>query len=142
MFLFLEVEIMKRSLIVVGLLVLATCLQSCIVVVDEEARHPREPKRPFSVDGTITEIDAAGKLALNSHKRDAYEGIAGRVPLSPEAQVHLVMAVFDNLALESAKERVLLTLIDNPSFCPDGERAILESLDKLADSDEPLRHRV
>ena len=122
---------MKKSILAVGLLILWTCLQGCIVVVDEEERHSREQTRDLPSDGTIAEIDAVGKLVLESHKRDAYEKIAGRDYLGPEVQVHLVMAVFDNLVLESSKEDVLLTLIHNPSFCPAGERAVLDRLDKL-----------
>jgi len=123
---------MKKSFLAVGLLVLWISLQGCVVVVDEEQRHSREPRRHLPADGTIAEIDAVGKLVLDSHKRDGYERIAGRDNLGPEAQIHLVKAVFDNLALESSKENVLLTLIHNPSFCPAGERAILQRLDKLA----------
>ena len=122
---------MKKGLLAAGLLVMATCLLSCIVIVDEEEKHAREPRRRLPVDGTITEIDAVADLVLESHKRDAYEGIAGREPLHPDVQVHLVVAVFDHLVLESSKEDVLLTLIRNPGFCPATERAILERLDKL-----------
>ncbi len=123
---------MKKGFLVIGLLVIATCLQSCVVVIDDEERHSREPKRHLPPDETIAEIDAAGKLVLESHKRDAYERIAGRDYLSQEAQIHLVKAVFDKLVLESSKEDVLLTLIKNPSFCPAGEQTILNGLDKLA----------
>lgn len=123
---------MKKSFLAVGVFVLSICLQGCLVIVDEEQEHSRGPTRHLPQDGTIAEIDAIGKLALESHKRDAYGKIAGRDPLGPEAQIHLVKAVFDNLALESSKEDVLLTLIHNPSFCPAGERAILDRLDMLA----------
>lgn len=122
---------MKKSALAAGFVVIVICLQSCIIVVDEEQRPSREPKRRLPMDGTIAEIDAAGQLVLESHKRDAYENIAGRDSLGPDAQAHLVKAVFDNLVLESSKENVLLTLIKNPGFCPAGERAILERLDKL-----------
>ncbi len=120
-------NIMKKDTLTVGLLLLLTCLQGCVVVVDEEEKHPSQSP----LDGTIAEIDAVGKLSLESNKRDGYETIAARDNLSPEAQIHLVKAVFNNLALESSKGIVLLTLINNPSFCPAGENAILKRLDKL-----------
>ncbi len=123
---------MKKGFLAIGLLFIVVCLHGCVVVVDEEERHSRQPSRHQPPDGTIAEIDAVGKLVLESHKRDAYEKIAGRDYLGPEAQIHLIQAVFDKLVLESSKENVLLTLINNPSFCPAGERAILDRLDKLA----------
>ncbi len=123
---------MKKGFLAIGLLVIATCLQSCVVVIDDQEKHSRESRRHTPPDQTIAEIDAAGKLILESDKRDAYKIIAGRDYLSPEAQIHIVKAVFNKLVLESSKEDVLLTLIKNPSFCPAGEQTILNRLDKLA----------
>jgi hypothetical protein len=123
---------MKRGFLAIGLLVITTCLQSCVVVIDDKQGHSRESRGHQYQDKTITEIDAVSKLVLESHKRDAYKKIAGRDYLNPEAQIHLTKAVFDNLVLESSKEEVLLTLIKNPSFCPAGEQTILNKLDKLA----------
>jgi hypothetical protein len=122
---------MKKDILAVRLFLLLICLQGCVVVVDEEQTHPRQSGKHPPSDGTIAEIDAVGKLNLESHKRQGYEKIAVRDNLSPEVQIHLVKAVFNNLALESSKENILLTLINNPSFCPAGERAILKRLDKL-----------
>ena len=114
-----------------GLFAIATCLQSCVVVIDDEQCNSRESRKQRHPDETITEIDAAGKLVLESHKRDAYIKIAERDYLSPEGQIHLVKATHKNLVLESSKEDVLLTLINNPSFCPAGEQTILNGLDNL-----------
>ena len=122
---------MKKGLLAIGLLVIAACLQSCVVVIDEDQGHSRKSQRYKAPDNTTAEIDAAGKLVLESHRRDAYKRIAERDHLGPDAQIHLVEAVFDILVLESSKEDVLLTLIKNPSFCPAGEQTILNGLDKL-----------
>jgi len=122
---------MKKDILAVGLFLLLLCLHGCVVVVDEEQQYPRHSDTHPPADGIITEIDAVGKLMLESHKRQGYEKIALRDNLSPEAQTHLVKAVFDNLMLESSKENVLLTIINNPGFCPAGERAVLKRLDKL-----------
>lgn len=123
---------MKKGFLFIGLLVIATCLQSCVVVIDDQEKHSRKSSRHNQSDQTIAEIDAVGKLVLESNKRDAYKKIAGRDNLGSQAQIHLVKAVFNKLVLESSKEDVLLTLIKNPSFCPAGEQTILNRLDKLA----------
>jgi hypothetical protein len=122
---------MKKDILTVGIFIILICLHGCVVVVDEDQTHPRQSEKHPPVDGTIAEIDAVGKLMLESNKRQGYENIAVRDNLSPEAQIHLVKAVFDNLTLESSKENILLTLIGNPSFSPVSERAILKRLNKL-----------
>lgn len=123
---------MKKVSLTIGLIVFAACLQSCVVVVDENQEHSQKTQIHKTSDNTIAEIDAASKLVLESHKREAYKNIAKRDCLKPDAQIHLIKAVFDRLALESSKEDVLLTLIKNPGLCPAGEKAILKRLDKLA----------
>jgi hypothetical protein len=82
-------------------------------------------------DVVIQEIDAAGKLSFDPHRRDAYMRIAKRPDLHDEAQVHLVSAVFDNLSFEPMKRDVLMALISNPCFSPAGRQAILSQLDRL-----------
>jgi len=98
---------MKKGLLAIGLLVIAACLQSCVVVIDEDQGHSREPKRHIAPDNTTAEIDAAGKLVLESHRRDAYKSIAERDHLGPDAQIHLVEAVFNKLVLERVKHHCL-----------------------------------
>lgn len=115
---------MKSRSIIVGLSVLALWLGGCVVFVDERAAD--------STDATIAEIDAVGELSFGSERKGAYEAIAAREGLAARAQVHLVEAVLNNLEHDSAKEAVLLKLVGNPDFSKAAERAIRESVDKLA----------
>ena len=118
---------MKNSLIVVELVVSMLCVGGCTVFVGEEARAHRAGS-----DATIAEIDAIGKLSFDSERKEGYERIAVREGLTARAQVRLIEAILDNLAHDSAKEQVLLTLIENPDFCGAAEREILERIDRLA----------
>jgi hypothetical protein len=105
----------------------------CTVVVHKPRRHPPHEPHVSRVpsDGTIEEINAAGKLSFDPHRRDAYMRIAKRPDLHDEAQAHLVSAVFDNLSFEPMKRDVLLAIISNPNFGPAGRQAILSQLDRL-----------
>lgn len=118
---------MKNGLLVVGLVSLALCVGGCTVIVGGETRGHRGGS-----DATIVEIDAVGKLSFDSERKEGYERIARRQGLSPGAQVHLVEAALGKLSFDNAKEELLLTLIENPSFCGAAERKILESIDRLA----------
>ena len=118
---------MKNSLIVVGLVVSVLCVGGCVVFVGEETRGHRGDS-----DATIAEIDAIGKLSFDSERKKGYERVAEREGLGAAAQVHLVEAVLEKLSFDSAKEEVLLTLIENPDFCSAAEREILEMIDRLA----------
>ena len=124
---------MKKSLLAVTLIVSAACLAGCVFVVKEETRGPKDRPSgpPEPTERTIAEIDAVSKLAFDSDKGQGYKRIAGRVGISPDAQVYLVEAVFAKLVFENAKEDVLLTLIGNPSFSDAAEQVILEKLDRL-----------
>lgn len=122
---------MRKSLLAIGLFVSAICAGGCFVVVNEETREPRERTR-LPVDQTIAEIDAVSNLSFESDRKQGYKRIAQRQGLSAEAQVHLVETALGKLAFDSAKEEVLLTLIENPDFCHAAEQAILEDLNKLA----------
>ena len=116
---------MKISLIiVVGLLVSASLTGGCAFFEGERTSR--------SAEASISEIDAVGELAFGSERKAAYEAIAAREELTGRAQVHLVEAVLDNLAHDSMKEAVLLKLVGNPHFSDAAERAILESIDRLA----------
>lgn len=123
---------MKKSLLAVGLFVSAVCLAGCLVIFSEETRGPDEPPVCAPIDETIAEIDAVSKLSFDSDRQQGYKRIAERTELSPDAQIYLVEAVFEKLSFDNAKEEVLLTLIENPSFCRAAEQAILEGLDRLA----------
>ncbi|MHC4168157.1 MAG: hypothetical protein ACYSWQ_14465 [Planctomycetota bacterium] len=115
---------MKISLIVFALFVSASWLGGCAVFVDKGAEG--------SAEATIAEIDAVSKLSFASERKEAYEEIAVREGLTARAQVRLIEAILDNLAHDSAKQEVLLTLIANPDFSNAAEREILERIDGLA----------
>ncbi|TKJ39556.1 MAG: hypothetical protein CEE38_02205 [Planctomycetes bacterium B3_Pla] len=118
----------KKSLLVAWLFASVMCLAGCVVVVKEETWKPVG----LPTDDAVAEIDAVEELSFESDRKQAYERIAAREGLSDESQVHLVEAALDRLTFDNAKEKVLLALIANPSFCGAAEQAILESLDKLA----------
>ena len=123
---------MKKSLLVVGLFLSAVCLGGCLVIVSEERKGPERPPVCLPADETIAEIDAVGKLSFDQNRQEGYKRIAEREGLSEGAQVYLVEAILDKLSFDNAKEDLLLTLINNPSFSSAGKQAILEGLDKLA----------
>ncbi|MHC4070182.1 MAG: hypothetical protein ACYSR8_11540 [Planctomycetota bacterium] len=133
---------MKRVLLNPVMILAAIWLTGCTVVVHEHKSHP--PHEPDVIhvpaDGVIEEINAAGKLSFDPHRRDAYMRIAKRPDLSDAAQVHLVNAAFDNLSFEPMKRDVLMALISNPCFSPAGRQAILTQLDKL--SFEPTKTEI
>ncbi len=79
----------------------------------------------------IAEIEAIGKLKMESSKTNRYSAIAMRDNLACGAQGKLVKAVFSELRMESSKQRVLLALIENRCFCTAGKMAILKRLSKL-----------
>jgi hypothetical protein len=115
---------MKISLIVFALFVSASWLGGCAIFVDKGAEGP--------ADVTIAEIDAVSKLSFASERKEGYERIAAREGLAARAQVRLIEAILDNLAHDSAKQEVLLTLIANPDFSSAAEREVLEQIDRLA----------
>ena len=133
---------MKRVLLNPVMILAAFWLTGCMVVVHEDKRHlPHEPDVIYvPADGVIEEINAAGKLSFDPHRRDAYMRIAKRPELSDAAQVHLVKAVFKNLSFEPMKRDVLMALISNPCFSPAGRQAILTQLDRL--SFEPTKTEI
>jgi hypothetical protein len=133
---------MKHVLLNSVMILAAIWLTGCMVVVHEDKRHP--PHEPDVIyvpaDSVIEEINAAGKLSFDPHRRDAYMRIAKRPGLHDEAQEHLVNAVFDNLSFEPMKRDVLMALISNPCFSPAGRQTILTQLDRL--SFEPNKTKI
>ncbi len=107
---------------------MVVCMQGCVVIDVEETSNPTS----ISKDDTMVEIDAVGKLSFENGRLEGYKKIAEREDLSANAQAYLVEAVYKKLSFENSKEDVLLALINNPSFCSAGKRAILDDLDKLA----------
>jgi len=122
---------MRKSVLAIGLFVSAVCASGCVVVVNEETRESGEHEH-LSADPTVAEIEAVSKLSFDSDREQGYKRIAQRQDLSAHAQVHLVEAALGKLAFDSAREDVLLTLIENPAFSDAAERTILEKLDRLA----------
>lgn len=82
-------------------------------------------------DPIIEEINAVGKLSMSSDREKFYTQIAKRDPLCQSGQVALVKAAYRNLHMSNSKVDLMLTLIDNPSFCPAAKSAILNDLNKL-----------
>jgi len=82
-------------------------------------------------DRTLYEIDIASRLRFDADRQKAFKAIASRPGLSETVQMHLIQAVFDHLAFESAKQDVLLTIIRNPDFNSKVRRAILGKIDTL-----------
>ena len=122
----------KRFLLANLIIIIVVCMQGCVVVV-EEGQLPQEPlRKKLSSNETVIEIDAIGKLAFDNSRRDGFKRIAQREGLHPEAQVHLIRAAFQKLAFENSRKEILLTLINNPSFCSDAKIEILENLNKMA----------
>ena len=122
---------MTKRLLAIGLALVAVCATGCIIIRSEE-EVPCRPRPAGPVDVTISEIDAAGKLAFDSDREEAFKKIARREKLSEPAQLHLIDATFKRLAFENAKVDVLLTLVDNPSFTIGAKAALLDRLDRLA----------
>lgn len=126
---------MRRFIFASTLVLLAVITGGCVIAIGSRShKHPNE-YQPHEQDIVISEIDAAGRLFSDSDKSDVYKDIARRPDLSSKAQVHLVNAVFSKLFAESAKEQVLLILIENPCFDDAGKRAVLSKINSLfADS--------
>jgi len=122
---------MSKMLLALGFVLVAVCATGCIVIHKDEEVAPR-PRATGPVDVTIQEIDAAGKLAFDSDREEAYKKIAQREGLSERAQLHLIDAAFERLAFENAKVGVLLALVGNPSFSPAARGALLDRLDRFA----------
>jgi hypothetical protein len=132
---FLEGSIMNRWLWIVGLALVVASLSGCIVINTERTESCRvQPIESESM--MIREIDAVGKLSLESNREDGYRRIAQRHGLSTGAQVHLVKAVFEHLSLEDSKMNVLLALVHNPSFRSEAKVALLDRLDQLSLEDD------
>ncbi len=129
---FWEGKTMKKWLLIAGLCLMMTWLSGCIVIDTEKAESFSRHEVVEPEDVTIREIDAVGTLSFDNNRRDAYKRIAHRHSLSPGAQVHLVEAAFQNLAMENAKVDVLLALVHNRCFSSEAKSAVLDRLNGLA----------
>lgn len=129
---------MRRTALMCMLVAVALWAQGCIIVNKEEKIVRPAPIPAAPSDPAIQEIDVAGKLAFPDSRQAAYTTIAQREDLSPEAQVHLVDAAFNHLAMEDMKVAVLTTLIKNPNFSSEARVAIIDQLDHLAFEDNKM----
>lgn len=121
---------MVRHALTAVLILVAGGMSGCIVVSTERVEKC-PPPGTVPADSTIAEIDAAGKLAFDHDRRDAYRRIAKRPSLIPTAQVYLIEAACNHLEFENARMDVFLALLENPCLDPIGEAALLERLDCL-----------
>lgn len=129
---------MRRFLIFLVLGGMALSMSGCIVAVGNKGSK-RDVGNGDCVSAAdfgecavvIAEIEAIGKLHMDSSKTNRYAAIAARENLACGAQGKLVNAVFSKLHMESSKQRVLLALIENRCFCTAGKMAILKRLSKL-----------
>ncbi len=90
----------------------------------------------FEFETTIAEIDAVGRLKSDSAKLEGFKAIAGREELMKEAQAYMVRPVAKKVFSSSAKEEILITLINNPNFCLEAKKEILFNLNKLAEENK------
>lgn len=106
---------MKKTILVVGLLILLVELSGCIAIVGNEGGFPNvECAKRLQCQATIAEIDAAGKLTSEPAKVEGYKLIAQRPGLRGPERVHLIEAVDKDSISSSAKEEILLALLRNP----------------------------
>lgn len=123
---------MRKVMLTCGVVLLALCMQGCVVIDSNEETVSSGPGPIEPGDVTIREIDAVAKLSFENNRQSSYNNIAQRDGLSDRAQVHLVAAVFKHLSFENMKVDILLTLIKNPCFSAAGKAAILDRLDRLS----------
>lgn len=129
---------MKKSLLVVELL-LTTVLGAGCVVIDVEEEYSREPTKVVPRETTVQEIDAVGRLGFEDNRHHGFKRIAERSNLSDAVQVHLVEVAFEKLGFEDSRMDVMLTLVANPCFSPAGEVALLERIDRFGFEDNRRR---
>ena len=132
-----------RNRIQAGTALLLISLSGCIGVslsIGGSGRHRAKARPPEVVivsehpaaGPERAEIDAAARLAMDSSRVEALRRIAARPQLSPGAQVHLAVAVFDHVTFESGKVSTLQTLIQNPSFSEAARQTVLVRLHELS----------
>ena len=85
----------------------------------------------LELETTIVEIDAVSRLKSDTAKLEGFMAIAGRAKLQKEAQAYMVRPVAKKVFSSSAKEEILITLINNPNFCLEAKKEIIFSLNKL-----------
>jgi len=122
---------MRRIALSLCIALVAVLTQGCISIHSEEV-HSSDSATYESEDTTIREIKVAGMLSFDSDRQKALKRIARRSGLSDDAQVHLVETIFRRLNFEQGKVDVLMALVNNSSFSPAAEAAILDRLTQLS----------
>jgi len=131
---------MKRKLLSLSLLAIATSLVGCVISIGGRSQSsPPEPPPPPPVvvtdpeqAATIAEIDAASRFSMDSARTQALAQIAERPVLSPTVQVHLINTAYRCLSFDSSKVQVLEKLIGRADFSDATRHAIVSQLHRLS----------
>ncbi len=132
---------MKRLLFPLGLAVVASGLMGCVVSIGGRTQtsppHNVPPPPPVVVTdpgqaATISEIDAAAQLNMDSARTHALSQLAERPNLSPPVQIHLINVAYRCLSFENSKVHVLQKMIARPDFCDATRQAIVSQLGQLS----------
>lgn len=127
---------------VLGLIAVTFAAAGCFEGFDEWSKDLFTPGEQlqeelnFEFETTMAEIDAVGSLKSDSAKLEGFKAIAGREKLLKEAQAYMVRPVAKKVFSSSAKEEILITLINNPNFCLEAKKEILFNLNKLAEENK------
>ena len=127
---------------VLGLIAVTFAASGCFEGLDEWSGNLFTPYSQLQdeinieFETTVAEIDAVGSLKSDSAKLEGFKAIAGREELLREAQAYMVRPVAKKVFSSSAKEEILITLINNPNFCLEAKKEILFNLDKLAEENK------
>ena len=128
---------MKTVLSVLGICLFAAALSGCVVIGTSKKHCADCPKYPedcldYSLAADeIAEIDAVGKLMMDSNRFEGYSRIAQRDTLSEPGQVYLIKTALRRIHMFSHREEIFLHLIRNPAFGCTTKRVILARLNSL-----------
>jgi len=128
-----EKKKMRKYALLLLVLVIAAGVGGCIQEVGkgiDEFTGGLFESNP-KAEATIAEINAVAKLKSDLAMEEGFKAIASRKGISIAPQVHLVDPVIDNLYYETVKVEVFLLLVNNPDFCHQAKKKILDRLDKL-----------
>lgn len=78
------------------------------------------------------EIDASAKLSFETSRVEVLERIATQPGLMPTDQLYLIQAIFQQLSFDSNREKLLVSLIHNPSFNLESRQAVLARISELS----------
>lgn len=126
---------------VLGLIAVTFGAAGCLEGIEEWSQdffgtEKLQEELNFELETTMAEIDAVGSLKSDSAKLEGFKAIAGREKLLREAQAYMVRPVAKKVFSSSAKEEILITLINNPNFCLEAKKEILFNLNKLAEENK------